>query len=58
MTTDVIDNIQIQTGTTIQTETQTTTTETQGTGTEGKRTIGDGNSKRDQELINELNTIQ
>lgn len=58
MTTDKIDNIQIQSGATIQTGSQTPITGAQGTGITENRTIGDGNSKRDQQLTNELNIIE
>jgi hypothetical protein len=58
MTTDKIDNIQIQTGAIIQTWVQTSTTGTQGTWIQENRTIGDGNSKKDKKLTNELDTIE
>ena len=62
MTTDKINNIEIQSGSDATATTQTgaqqiTSTWDLWTGTEENRTIGDGNSKRDAQLTNELNAV-
>lgn len=62
MTTDKINNIQIQSGSDATASTQTGTTTSTGdqwTGTfDGNRTIGDGNSKRDAQLANEFEAVE
>jgi hypothetical protein len=60
MSTDNINNIQIQTGSQslVLTGNQSTGNQTSSWAFDGDRTIGDGKSKRDQQLANEFDTIE